>query len=129
MTDENKTKEELQQEAVQQLLKLGKGKMVLAVPLTADDREVTELEYDFVKFTGAEYADVLDKAAAPFVAGLTNRQCLLLFAHGVQKATPGVDEGDVRDRLSAIDAVQAMQVTKAFFMACSRVGRISSTNE
>ena len=111
------------------VIQLSRGKIGLAVPILADDKEVKELTYDFRALTGMELADAMDKGAAGGGGNafrITNRQALEVFAAAAAKETEGVDAGDIKRGLSSQDAIKAVQLATVFFVASSQAanGRI-----
>ena len=120
---EKQTSNEANQEAVASLIKkIGKNVMKLSVPILSGDKEVDELHFDFNSLTGWEYAKALDgDPDATNAFRLSNKQALCLFAAAVQKTGTGIDERDVLERLSAVDAVRAVKQAVVFFNASGRL--------
>lgn len=103
----------------------GKGRLRLETPITAGDKELTELIYDFTALTGAEYTDAMDTDPnAQQIYRITYRQGLALFAKAAAKQTPGVDMRDIIDRIGGTDAVEGVQLATLFFSASTRAGRL-----
>ena len=109
----------------QAAIELCAGKMILAVPFLSDDKEITELSYDFRALTGVELADALDRGASETGGNafrITNRQALEVFAAAAAKKTEGADAVDIKRGLSGQDAIKAAQLATVFFVASSREG-------
>lgn len=124
-----KLNEEEKQTPQEQLSKFATGKMELTVPIQDGENVVKELKWDFLALTGAEYCDALDRdTRAVNSFRLTNTQALNLFAAAAGKATPGVDETDIRRGMGIMDAQKASQIAAVFFTLSNRAGnlRISS---
>ena len=124
---EKQANNEANQEAVASLIKkIGKNVLKLSVPITAGGEEVSELPFDFNALTGWEYAKALDgDPDATNAFRLSSKQALCLFAAAVQKTGKGVDERDVLERMSAVDAVRAVKQAVVFFNASGRLeGRL-----
>lgn len=111
------------------LKKIAHGKLALSQPIRAGGLDVTELEYDFNRLTGWEYAGAMDKDSA--VTGITrisNKQALSLFAAAAGKATPGIDATDILERMGCDDAVKAVQLATVFFVTSQREGNKRISN-
>ena len=109
----------------QAVIRLSSGKMALAVPFLADDKEVKELDYDFQALTGMELADAMDKGAAGMGGSafrISSRQAMEVFAAAAAKCTDGVDAADIRRGLSSQDVIKAVQLATVFFVASSQAG-------
>lgn len=107
----------------EQIRRFGKGKMALRTPILADNRQVEELIFDFTALTGREYVDALDSDTKAMNAfRVSNAQAFALFTKAAAKATDGIDEADIRDRMGAMDCVKATQLAAVFFSACNRAG-------
>lgn len=109
----------------EQIRRFGRGKMTLRTPILADNRQVEELIFDFTALTGREYVDALDsdpKAMNAF--RVSNAQAFALFTKAAAKATDGIDETDIRERMGAMDCVKATQLAVVFFNACNRAGNM-----
>ena len=96
----------------------------MSTPIHADDRDVKELEYDFLALSSFEYAECMDRDTGTRnnTFNMTNKQALNLFAAAAARKTKGVDAADVRRGLSVADAVKAVQIATTFFVACSQEG-------
>lgn len=113
----------------EQLRKLAKGKMQLETPIRAGGKDITELEYDFQKLTGWEYADAMDSDySSSSMFRISNRQAFCLFAAAAGKVTPGIDATDIRERMGSTDAVKAVQLATIFFTASARAGNKRISN-
>ena len=107
----------------EQIRRFGKGKMALRTPIMADNKPVSELTFDFTALTGREYVDALDSDPRAMNAfHITSAQAFALFAKAAAKATDGIDEADIRERMGAMDCVKATQLAAVFFSACNRAG-------
>ena len=96
---------------------LSAGKLILFKPFLADDKEVTELHYDFENLGGPEMMKAMDRGArnGGNAFRITNEQALELFTD------------DVRRGLSSVDAVKAVQLATVFFVASSQSGNARIT--
>lgn len=107
----------------EQIRRFGKGKIALRKPIMSDNKPVEELTFDFTALTGREYVDALDSDPRAMNAlHITSTQAFALFTKAAAKATGGIDEADIRDRMGAMDCVKATQLAAVFFSACSRAG-------
>lgn len=107
-------------------MKEGKGILALETPITAGDKQITELPYDFTVITGMEYTDAMDsdsRSNAQQMYSLTYRQGLNLFATAAAKEIEGLDMTDIVTRIGVTDAVEAVQLATLFFTASTRAGR------
>ena len=131
--DKTESEEKVITSPSEQLKELCRGKLKLMYPMRAHGEDVTEIRFDFCSLTGAEMMDALDNVPTiNNMFGISNKQALLLFAATAEKCAPMVDAGgkmtrqydakDVRDRLSATDAVKALQIAKLFYNASSQAG-------
>lgn len=113
-----------------QLQKFSRGKIRLATPILASDKDVTELIYDFAALTGRELVAALDKSGAVGVNAfrITDTQAFELFAAAAGKATAGIDATDIRERMGAVDSVKAVQLATVFFSAANRAGNRRISN-
>lgn len=94
---------------------ISKGVLTLSVPIRARSKDITELNYDFSKLTGWEYAEAMDSdGAARNVFVTTRKQAISLFAAAVAKATEDVDAVDVKTQLSLQDAQSASVIATLF---------------
>ena len=113
----------------EQIRQVSKGTLKLTVPIQDGENTVTELNWDFLSLTGAEYVDALDadrKAVNTF--RITNTQAFCLFAAAAAKATKGIDATDIRRGMGIMDAQKATQLATVFFTASNQAGyrRISN---
>lgn len=107
-----------------------KGKLKLESPILASGKEVSELEYDFGKLTGWDFANAVDGAASAKSSAfrLTQRQALMLFAAAAEKCNDGVDAEDIKRRMSIDDAIKATQIAALFFNTSSQAGNLRMSN-
>ena len=123
--DAAKRSEELKKilDPEEQIIRFGRGRMALRTPIMADNRPFEELTFDFTALTGREYVDALDSdQRATNAFRVTSAQAFALFAKAAAKATDGIDEADIRERMGAMDCVKATQLAAVFFSACNRAG-------
>lgn len=108
---------------------LSRGKLILFNPFIADDKEITELVYDFENLGGLDMAKAMDRGAPNGANAfrITNEQALELFIASAGKETEGVDAVDVRRGLSSVDTVKAVQLATVFFIASSQAGNARIT--
>jgi len=114
------------------LASVSKGTLKLAVPIADGDRSYDTLTYDFSKLTGWEMAQALDFGAGkggPGMNTITDAQALSLFATAAAKGGGGLDAVDIRERVSARDAIVAIGVAQAFFRASWLEGSSRISNE
>ena len=113
------------------MTKASSGTLQLSTPIRAGGEDVTELQYDFQKLTGWEYAEALDSDKnATTIFRLTAKQALNLFATAAGKATTaaakaadkearGIDANDIKERIGVEDSMAAVQLAIVFFNACA----------
>lgn len=130
--NEEAEREKIRQTAEKAVEIASKGTMALAAPLYDGEKEIHELEYDFLKLKGLEMADAIDSASAgdgnPFE--LTNRQALALFAAAAGKEhcpNNGLMRKEIQERLGIRDAINAMRIARLFFVASVRAANFLST--
>ena len=122
-----------------EILKMAsRGKMKLAIPFRAASQDVTELEYDLCALSGNEMIEALDSVPVNNMFAITNEQALALFAASAAKHAPNMEDGnkrgklydakDVRQRISGVDSIKAVQIAKLFYNASSRVGNSNISN-
>ncbi|MBQ8507220.1 MAG: hypothetical protein IJ466_07325 [Clostridia bacterium] len=110
--------------------RLAKGKLQLESPIRSASTDVEELEYDFSKLNGIDMANAMDKdTSANSTFRITNKQALFLFAEAAAKCTRGIDSTDILERLGIGDAIKAVQVATAFFIASSQAGNMRITTD
>lgn len=103
----------------------GKGRLKLEKPITAGDKEITELTYDFNDLTGVEYTMAMDSDMnARETFKITYRQSLALFAAAAAKHTEALDSRDIIEKIGMTDAVEGVQLATSFFVASTRAGRL-----
>jgi len=113
----------------EQLRKLAHGKMQLETPIRAGGKDVAELEYDFQRLTGWEYAEAMDSDnSAANMFRISSRQAFALFATAAGKATSGIDAIDIKERMGSTDAIKAVQLATIFFVAAARAGNKRISN-
>lgn len=107
------------------------GKFKLLVPIVDGEQEYAELRYDFNKLTGWELARAIDSGADRNANpnSMTDVQALSLFAAAAAKATGGLDAQDIKDRMSAMDAIAAISVASIFFRGSLLAGSLRITKE
>ena len=123
MSDKEKKISEETNEKAQKLLleSTTKGTFKLNTPIRAASQDVNELEYDFTKLTGWEYVEAMDAdMAAKNIFKVSQKQALCLFAAAAAKATPNVDATDIKERIGAVDAMRAVQLTTVFLVSSAR---------
>ena len=109
----------------EQLRQFSAGKMTLSEPIRDGENTVTEIQWDFMRITGSEYCDAMDRdVKAVNTFRITNTQALNLFAVAAAKATGGIDAEDVRRGLSIGDTMKATQLATIFFSAQNRLGNL-----
>lgn len=103
---------------------MSRGKLKLFKPFIADDKEITELTFDFENLGGPELVRAMDRGAQNGANAfrLTSEQALELFIASAAKETEGVDAADVRRGLSSVDTVKAVQLATVFFVTSSQAG-------
>lgn len=118
-----KKKEEL--EALHK--RITSGVMKLRTPIRAESKDVTELRYDFSKVTGWEYVEAMDAdRTAENVLRISSKQALCLFAVACAHEHTNLDARDIRERISAMDAMQATQIATLFTVTSAQVASINS---
>ena len=135
-TEDRKKKEQEEREKIHKTAEMAveiaaKGKMPLAVPLKDGDRMIEELEYDFLKLNGVEYADALDEMDDGRGTGfkINKKQAINLFCAAVAKCTPGLFQKEIMERLSVRDAINAERIATLFFAASSRAASFLITKQ
>lgn len=102
------------------LKKASNGTLQLSTPIRAGGKDVEELQYDFQKLTGWEYAEAIDSDRnAQTIFRLTAKQALNLFATAAGKATENIDANDIKERIGVEDSMAAVQLAILFFNACA----------
>lgn len=100
---------------------ISKGRIALETPITARDKELTEICYDFTKVTGLEYLDAMDADPKNHdTFHISQKQAFCLFTKAAAKATDDVDETDLRRRMGKGDVMNAVRIATTFFMLMSR---------
>lgn len=107
-----------------------RGTMILKNPMRAESTDITELKYDFSKLTGWEYVEAMDSDAnARNVFKITTKQALCLFAMSAGKETPKIDATDIKQQISVVDAVKAVQLATVFLVTSTRDAKMSSSEK
>ena len=122
-----KSLEEIREKSKESLeaMREGKGRLKLEKPITAGDKEITELAYDFNDLTGVEYTMAMDSDMnARETFKITYRQSLALFAAAAAKHTEALDSRDIIEKIGMTDAVEGVQLATSFFVASTRAGRL-----
>lgn len=102
---------------------LGKGVLKLKTPIRANDKDVTELQYDFLKLTGWDIVMGMDAdRTARNAFMVSSKQALTLFAMAAARETAGVDVEDIKRRIGVEDAILAIQTASLFYAAASSSG-------
>lgn len=95
------------------------NKLKLSRPITINDVELTELEYDFEALTGGDIMALnkrLTNEGITITIRETDGQYLdRLFFMAVRKANPVIDYPDLR-RIAAIDLIRAEGITRSFLL-------------
>lgn len=129
---ESKTKDQPtpMEDPVEQLRQLCRGTLKLFSPIRAAGQDITELKFDFVGLTTTELLDALDAFSSmnTSIFAITNKQALAIFAATAGKCTEHVDARDVRERISGVDSVKAVQLAKLFWIASNRAGNKNISN-
>lgn len=134
--EENRTPEELQaairtradeirkkSREASEAVSEGKGRLHLEKPIPVDDREISELPFDFMALTGLEYTDAMDSDInAQQSTKITYRQALAIFSKAASKEVSELDMRDIMERIGATDAVEAVQLAMRFLTASARAG-------
>lgn len=103
------------------LADLAKGTLELAYPITARDKEVKALKYDYNALSGWEYVEAMDgdrESRNAFV--VSAKQALRLFAAAAAKLNADLDATDICRSLSLVDTQRAVQLSSLFL---ARAGR------
>ena len=111
--------------------KVSKGRFKLLVPIEDGEQKNDELVYDFNRLTGWELARAIDSGADRNAnpSNVTDTQALSLFAVAAAKCTGGLDEKEIKERLSAQDAIAAISVASIFFKGSLLAGSLRITKE
>jgi len=103
----------------------GRGKLKLNTPILSGEEKIEELTYDFTALTGMEYTDAMDSdLKARELQKITHRQGLALFAAAAAKYSNRLDVRDIIERISAADAIEAVELATIFFAGSARAGRL-----
>jgi hypothetical protein len=112
-------------EEARDAMKEGKGRLKLQTPIESGDEKVEELAYDFTTLTGVEYTDAMDSDPnSQNSFRITYRQALALFAKAAAKESERLDMRDITEKISAMDAVEGVQLASLFFNASTRAGQM-----
>ena len=108
--------------------RLKTGRLALEKPIRARSTDIDELEFDFGGLSCMEIADAMDAdTSANSTFRITWKQALQLFASAAAKKSDKADSADILRGLGTADAIKAVQVTTAFFIACSQAGNMRYT--
>lgn len=95
-----------------------KETLKLSKPVMVDDKELTELQYDFDEMTARDKlkagAEAKLNGAGGGVPELDSDYHIFLFAKAVSKAMPHVTTEDIL-RISAKDSMRAAEASRNFF--------------
>ena len=138
-TSENSEEKKAVTDPAEQLRKLCKGTLKLLFPIKAADQDVKELPFDLCALSGAEIASALDSVLVNNMFAITNEQALAVFAMSAAKCAPFIekeggykskmyDAKDIKSRISAVDSIKAVQITKLFYNASTREGNKNISN-
>lgn len=101
----------------------GKGILKLNTPILSGETLIEELTYDFTALTGMEYVDAMDSDPQyKRMDKITYRQGLALFAKAAAKYNERLDMQDITERISAADAIEAVELATVFFAGSTRAG-------
>jgi hypothetical protein len=93
------------------------GRLKLARPLQSEDKEITEIIYDFSKMSGRQYLKAMDVGTpSRDMSNISHVQAFELFLAAAGKLNEGLDAVDLRERLSVDDVLQATRIGKLFFV-------------
>lgn len=104
------------------------GIIKLETPLLAADKPVEEIRYDFTKITNMEYIQAMDTDRSnSSLTQISQKQAFELFLKAA-KGNRGLDETDLRKRLSMADTMAGIRVAAGFFVLTGNgaAGRIKS---
>ena len=104
-----------------------RGKFTLMDTIRAGGKDITEVSYDFHMLDSNDVMNALDSDPSSYnSAHTTSKQAFALFAAAVAKIRDqGVDATDLRTRMSSVDALNAIQIARAFYNASVRRGALS----
>ena len=103
----------------------GKGILKLNTPIKSGGESIEELPYDFTALTGLEYTQAMDSdPKSSQLQKITHRQGLALFATSASKYVDRLDMQDILQRISAADAIEAIELATIFFAGSMRAGRM-----
>ncbi len=119
--EEVKTAKPSQEETAEKIYdNVKKGVMKLVDPFSIGSETYEELEWDFTKISGWDYAAACDiDTNKPNVFRLSQVQALALFAKAVNKCST-LDWQDVMNSISGADAINAIQTATVFFVSAGR---------
>ena len=127
--EQQENREQQEKEKLKELLRpenliatYGKGKLSLQQPIQDGSRTVEELEFDFSKLTGQEYAEAMDTDSKADGFKLSVTQALALFAAAAAKETGGLSSREIQARIGIMDAQKGAQLASIFFSASNRAG-------
>ena len=124
------TPEEIQQKMKETRDRMARGTLVLDKPIRAGGEDVTELDYDFTRLTGLEYARAMSDAGNTDIYKINAVQAFNLFCISAEKQnlSKKVAAIDIMRDMGAADAVKAVQVASLFFVLASRTAKNHSSN-
>lgn len=103
----------------------GKGILKLNTPIESGGESIEDLPYDFTALTGLEYTQAMDSdPKSSQLQKITHRQGLALFATSAAKYVDRLDMQDIIQRISAADAIEAIELATIFFAGSMRAGRM-----
>lgn len=107
-----------------------KGKMKLLTPIRANNKDHTELNFDFGALSGWDFVNAMDSddTGKANAFRITERQALSLFAAAAAKATDDIDAEDIKRRMGIEDCIKATQLATLFFNGSSRAGNLRISN-
>lgn len=138
-TGENSEEKSAISDPAEQLRRLCRGTLKLMFPIKAADQDVKELPFDLCALGGAEIASALDSVLVNNMFAITNEQALAVFALSAAKCAPVIereggykskmyDAKDIKSRISAVDSIKAVQLTKLFYNASTQEGNKNISN-
>jgi len=129
-TSKPPTPEEIQQKIKETRDRMARGTLALDKPIRAGGEDVTELDYDFTRLTGLEYARAMSDAGNTDIYKINAVQAFNLFCISAEKQNMSkkVAAIDIMRDMGAADAVKAVQVASLFFVLASRTAKNHSSN-
>jgi len=130
-TEPAKTEEQKKQPAPAKPLEMRKkGTLQLLKPIRANDKEHTELAFDFGALSGWDFINAMDSDLTGMSNAfrMTDRQALALFSAAVVKCTADIDAEDIKQRIGVEDCIKATQLAALFFTTSSQAGNLRILN-